>query len=163
MSPVVCTALPAKRVNGLPVALVLVLVVSAAPSLMAQTTARAARRGDRPAAANEFAESHGQPVGRPKRDSLANGFWLGAGAGFVIGFVGAWAATANRTASGPVWSSENVGVYASIGLVGAAVGALAGTAIDALAARENRFTREQARCRVVLATRRQAIWCRLTS
>jgi hypothetical protein len=64
-------------------------------------------------------------------DRLLDGALLGAAVGFAGGFLG-WAAyNAAETASGPIWDAEAIGIYTSVGLLGAGIGAGLGLAIDA--------------------------------
>lgn len=65
------------------------------------------------------------------RDRLLNGALIGAGlgaAGGILSMVGFAKAT---TASGPIFDEEGAGFFAGAGIVGAGIGALAGTLIDA--------------------------------
>jgi hypothetical protein len=68
----------------------------------------------------------------PTRDSLRNGVVIGAGVGFAAGFLTLAAVNAAKTASGPIWDGEALGIYTSAGLAGAAVGAGLGAVVDAL-------------------------------
>jgi hypothetical protein len=64
-------------------------------------------------------------------DRLRNGAWIGAGVGAATGML-SWYAYANSvTASGPLWGEEGTGFFLAAGLVGAGIGAIAGTAVDA--------------------------------
>jgi len=71
-------------------------------------------------------------AGAPRRDSVLNGLLVGAGVGFGTGFLGMAAFNARETASGPIWDGEALGIYTSVGLLGAGIGAGIGAAIDAL-------------------------------
>jgi hypothetical protein len=68
----------------------------------------------------------------PARDSLLNGVLIGAGVGFGAGFLGLAAFNAQETETGPIWDAEAVGIYTSVGLLGAAVGAGIGALVDAV-------------------------------
>jgi len=72
------------------------------------------------------------PAAPARRDSVLNGLLVGAGIGFGAGFLGMAAFNARETASGPIWDGEALGIYTSVGLLGAAIGAGIGAAIDAL-------------------------------
>jgi hypothetical protein len=65
------------------------------------------------------------------RDRLANGALIGAGIGFGSAALGMAGYAAHVTASGPIWGGEATGYYVGAGLVGAGIGALVGTVIDA--------------------------------
>ncbi len=65
------------------------------------------------------------------RDKTLNGTLIGTGVGFGIGFGGLAAHNASVTASGPIFDGESVGYYTLAGLMGAGIGALVGTAMDA--------------------------------
>jgi len=64
-------------------------------------------------------------------DRLADGALLGAVVGFAGGFLGLAAYNAAETASGPIWDAEAIGIYTSVGVLGAGIGAGLGLAIDA--------------------------------
>ncbi|MGE3178751.1 MAG: hypothetical protein AB7O32_14880 [Vicinamibacterales bacterium] len=64
-------------------------------------------------------------------DRLADGALFGAAVGFAGGFLGLAAYNAAETASGPIWDAEAIGIYTSVGLLGAGIGAGLGLAIDA--------------------------------
>jgi hypothetical protein len=64
-------------------------------------------------------------------DGKLNGILIGAGVGFGAGFLGLAAWNARETASGPIWDREALGYYTGAGLIMAAVGAVAGSVIDA--------------------------------
>lgn len=65
------------------------------------------------------------------RDGRRDGTLIGAAAGFAGGFLGLAAFNAHKTASGPLWDGEAMGLYLSAGLLGMGAGAAAGYAIDA--------------------------------
>jgi hypothetical protein len=66
------------------------------------------------------------------RDSLRNGVLIGAAVGFGTGFLTMAAVNAAKTASGPIWDGEALGLYTTAGIAGAAVGAGLGAVVDAL-------------------------------
>jgi len=70
-------------------------------------------------------------VVRVRNDRLRNGVLIGSGLGFAAGFLSLAAFNAKVTASGPIWEGEALGYYTYAGLVGAGIGLLAGSAIDA--------------------------------
>ena len=65
------------------------------------------------------------------RDRLRNGAWIGAGLGSLSGMVAVIGFARSVTASGSIWGQEMTGYMVGAGLVGAGIGALAGTAVDA--------------------------------
>jgi hypothetical protein len=68
----------------------------------------------------------------PVRDSLLNGALIGAGVGFGVGFLGLAAVNAAKTETGPIWDAEAIGIYTSVGLLGAVAGAGIGALVDAV-------------------------------
>jgi hypothetical protein len=78
--------------DGLRLALLLALLAGRGAHVIAQTTGPTGSVGDRPdpLAAAAFAGLGQQVANQQSTDSLANGLWVGAGAGFAIGFLGAW-------------------------------------------------------------------------
>lgn len=72
------------------------------------------------------------PPAPTEPDTLLNGTMIGLGVGFATGFFG-WAAfNAKETASGPLWDSEAVALYSSMGMIGAGIGAGVGAIVDAI-------------------------------
>jgi hypothetical protein len=65
------------------------------------------------------------------RDPLANGALIGAGAGAAAGFFSMLGFAKAVTASGPIFDGEGAGFFIAAALVGAGVGAVTGTLIDA--------------------------------
>jgi hypothetical protein len=64
-------------------------------------------------------------------DGLRNGAWMGAGVGAACGILALYAYADSVTASGPIWGGESSTYFLAAGLVGAGIGAAAGTAVDA--------------------------------
>ena len=79
-----------------------------------------------------IAKSDVQTVVLEIKDRLRNGALTGAAVGFAAGFLSLAAFNAKVTASGPIWEREAVGYYVDAGLIGAGIGAIVGTTVDAL-------------------------------
>jgi hypothetical protein len=78
-----------------------------------------------------------QKVIQPRvRDRLRNGVLIGTGVGFASGFVALYAYDRALTASGYRFDSEAVAIYLQGGLIGAGIGALTGTLVDAAIKRD---------------------------
>jgi hypothetical protein len=77
------------------------------------------------------AKSDVHTIERQGRDGVRNGALIGTAVGFGAGFFALAAFNARKTASGPIWDREDIGYYISAGLIGAGIGALVGTLIDA--------------------------------
>jgi hypothetical protein len=78
-----------------------------------------------------LAKADVRTIERQQRDGVRNGALIGAAVGFGGGFLTLAAFNAKKTASGPIWDREDFGYYISAGLIGAGIGALVGTAVDA--------------------------------